>query len=86
GGGGGGARRPASSPPLHRGWGAGPRGPPGGGGAGAADVAGDRANATSTASDAGPAVTVEGMPACVAKQVTRPVRKREAPAAEQPLA
>ncbi|MEU1910280.1 helix-turn-helix transcriptional regulator [Streptomyces hygroscopicus] len=52
----------------------------------AADAAADRANATSTASDAGPAVTVEGMPACVAKQVTRPVRKREAPAAEQPLA
>ncbi|MEU5274618.1 helix-turn-helix transcriptional regulator [Streptomyces hygroscopicus] len=52
----------------------------------AADAAADRADATSTASDAGPAVTVEGMPACVAKQVTRPVRKREAPAAEQPLA
>ncbi|MET8472472.1 AraC family transcriptional regulator [Streptomyces sp. NPDC006422] len=27
-----------------------------------------------------PAVSVEGMPACVAKQVTRPVRNREAPA------
>ena len=54
--------------------------------AGAADVAGDRADATRTASAADPAVTVEGMPACVAKQVTRPVRKREAPAAEQPLA
>ncbi|TPQ21973.1 helix-turn-helix transcriptional regulator [Streptomyces sporangiiformans] len=52
----------------------------------AADAAADRADATSTAGDAGPAVTVEGMPACVAKQVTRPVRNREAPAAEQPLA
>ncbi|CAL9613877.1 HTH-type transcriptional activator RhaS [Streptomyces sp. enrichment culture] len=51
----------------------------------AADAAADRADATSTAGDAGPAVTVEGMPACVAKQVTRPVRNREAPAAEQPL-
>ncbi|MCH0540861.1 helix-turn-helix transcriptional regulator [Streptomyces sp. MUM 203J] len=30
---------------------------------------------------AGHAVTLEGMPACVAKQVTRPVRNREAPAA-----
>lgn len=52
----------------------------------AADAGADRADATSTAGDAGPAVTVEGMPACVAKQVTRPVRNREAPAAEQPLA
>lgn len=52
----------------------------------AADAAADRADATSTASDAGPAVTVEGMPACVAKQVTRPVRNREALAAEQPIA
>ncbi|MFF8831210.1 helix-turn-helix transcriptional regulator [Streptomyces sp. NPDC015131] len=30
------------------------------------------------------AITVEGMPACVAKQVTRPVRKREAPPAGRP--
>ncbi|GGU65996.1 transcriptional regulator [Streptomyces albospinus] len=52
----------------------------------AADVTADRADAASTSGDAGPAVTVEGMPACVAKQVTRPVRNREAPAAEQPLA
>ncbi|MGW4275966.1 helix-turn-helix transcriptional regulator [Streptomyces seoulensis] len=39
--------------------------------------------------EAGAAITVdtvEGMPACVAKQVTRPVRNREAPAAGQPLA
>ena len=27
----------------------------------------------------------EGMPACVAKQVTRPIRNREAPATEPPL-
>ncbi|MFB6960221.1 helix-turn-helix transcriptional regulator [Streptomyces sp. NPDC056309] len=52
----------------------------------AAGVAGGRADAASTAGDAGPGATVEGMPACVAKQVTRPVRNREAPAAEQPLA
>jgi AraC-like DNA-binding protein len=32
------------------------------------------------------AATTEGMPACVAKQVTRPVRNREAPAAATPLA
>ncbi|MFJ9041764.1 helix-turn-helix transcriptional regulator [Streptomyces sp. NPDC102406] len=44
-----------------------------------AEAGGDRA-------DAGPAVTVEGMPACVAKQVTRPVRNREAPDARQPVA
>ncbi|MCX4551232.1 AraC family transcriptional regulator [Streptomyces sp. NBC_01387] len=49
-----------------------------------ADAADDRADATGPAGDKGPAFTVEGMPACVAKQVTRPVRNREAPAAEQP--
>ncbi|NJC71577.1 helix-turn-helix transcriptional regulator [Planosporangium thailandense] len=48
--------------------------------------AADYVDAAGTAGDAGSAVTVEGMPACVAKQVTRPVRNREAPAAEQPLA
>ncbi|MFG1613530.1 helix-turn-helix transcriptional regulator [Nonomuraea wenchangensis] len=32
------------------------------------------------------AEATEGMPSCVAKQVTRPVRNREAPAAEPPLA
>ncbi|MFH9089810.1 helix-turn-helix transcriptional regulator [Streptomyces sp. NPDC017673] len=52
----------------------------------AADAADDRADASGTAGAAGPAVMVEGMPACVAKQVTRPVRNREAPASEQPLA
>jgi AraC-like DNA-binding protein len=52
----------------------------------AADVAADHADAVRAAHDAGSAITVEGMPACVAKQVTRPVRNREAPAAEQPLA
>ncbi|MFB7737270.1 helix-turn-helix transcriptional regulator [Streptomyces sp. NPDC056112] len=52
----------------------------------ATGVAADHADPASTAGDAGPAITVEGMPACVAKQVTRPVRNREAPAAEQPLA
>ncbi|WP_327653959.1 helix-turn-helix transcriptional regulator [Streptomyces sp. NBC_00483] len=41
--------------------------------------AGTAVDPASTAGDAGPAVTVEGMPACVAKQVTRPVRNREAP-------
>ncbi|MEU6486954.1 helix-turn-helix transcriptional regulator [Streptomyces sp. NPDC046887] len=34
----------------------------------------------------GPVITLEGMPACVAKQVTRPVRNREAGAGEQRLA
>ncbi|MER5915875.1 helix-turn-helix transcriptional regulator [Streptomyces sp. NPDC001982] len=52
----------------------------------AADVAADHADAVGAAHDAGAAITVEGMPACVAKQVTRPVRNREAPVAEQPLA
>ncbi|NUR02769.1 MAG: helix-turn-helix transcriptional regulator [Streptomyces sp.] len=51
-----------------------------------ADVAADPADAAGTARDAGSAITVEGMSACVAKQVSRPVRNREAPAAEQPLA
>ncbi|QHC24107.1 helix-turn-helix transcriptional regulator [Streptomyces sp. GS7] len=55
-------------------------------GAHGAHGAADRADAAGAAGDAGPAVTVEGMPACVAKQVTRPVRNREAPAAERPLA
>ncbi|MFE2106162.1 helix-turn-helix transcriptional regulator [Kitasatospora sp. NPDC059463] len=32
------------------------------------------------------ALTVEGMPACVAKQVTRPVRNREVPDTGRPLA
>ncbi|MDN0200656.1 helix-turn-helix transcriptional regulator [Streptomyces sp. S.PNR 29] len=51
-----------------------------------AEAAADRAEAASTAGDAGSAVTVEGMPACVAKRVTRPVRIREARAAGQPIA
>ncbi|MFE9446610.1 helix-turn-helix transcriptional regulator [Streptomyces sp. NPDC006602] len=52
----------------------------------AAGVAADHADAVGAAHDAGSAITVEGMSACVAKQVTRPVRNREAPAAEHPLA
>ncbi|WP_404953047.1 helix-turn-helix transcriptional regulator [Streptomyces sp. 147326] len=52
----------------------------------AADAAAGRADAAGTARDAGSAIKVEGMPACVAKQVSRPVRNREAPAATQPLA
>jgi AraC-like DNA-binding protein len=56
----------------------------------AADAAGDCADATggggSGAHDAGSAITVEGMPACVAKQVARPVRNREALATGRPLA
>jgi hypothetical protein len=51
-----------------------------------ADTTADRTDAASRAGDGVPAVTVEGMPACVAKQVARPVRNREAPAAEQHLA
>ncbi|MFI8106796.1 helix-turn-helix transcriptional regulator [Streptomyces sp. NPDC086023] len=46
----------------------------------AADAA-DGADGPGADRDGGPAVTVEGMPACVAKQVARPVRNREAPAA-----
>jgi len=43
------------------------------------------ADAAGAARDAGSAIKVEGMPACVAKQVSRPVRNREAPAAARPL-
>ncbi|MEU8465153.1 helix-turn-helix transcriptional regulator [Streptomyces sp. NPDC029003] len=46
----------------------------------------DGADGADTARAAGSAIRVEGMPACVAKQVSRPVRNREAPAAGQPLA
>ncbi|MFD6880528.1 MULTISPECIES: helix-turn-helix transcriptional regulator [unclassified Streptomyces] len=52
----------------------------------AADAANDPAGAVGAARDAGAAIKVEGMPACVAKQVSRPVRNREAPAAARPLA
>lgn len=52
----------------------------------AADAAADHADAAGTARDAGSAIKVEGMPACVAKHVSRPVRNREAPDAAQPLA
>jgi AraC-like DNA-binding protein len=52
----------------------------------AADRAADRADAGGAGHDAGVAMMLEGMPACVAKQVTRPVRNREAPATGQPLA
>ncbi|WP_327668413.1 MULTISPECIES: AraC family transcriptional regulator [unclassified Streptomyces] len=48
--------------------------------------AGTAVDPASTGEKAGPAVTVEGMPACVAKQVTRPVRNREAPDKARPLA
>ncbi|MCX4783800.1 helix-turn-helix transcriptional regulator [Streptomyces sp. NBC_01264] len=50
-----------------------------------ADPAGG-AGATGTAGGVGPVIKVEGMPACVAKQVSRPVRNREATAALQALA
>ncbi|MEV7729340.1 helix-turn-helix transcriptional regulator [Streptomyces sp. NPDC087917] len=51
----------------------------------AADVA-PAAHASGAAHEPGSAITVVGMPACVAKQVARPVRNREAPAGTQPLA
>ncbi|MFF3616737.1 helix-turn-helix transcriptional regulator [Streptomyces sp. NPDC002580] len=51
----------------------------------AAGAAADRADAAGASRDAGSAIRVEGMPACVAKQVSRPVRNREAPAAVPPL-
>ncbi|MCY0935150.1 helix-turn-helix transcriptional regulator [Streptomyces sp. H34-S4] len=44
------------------------------------------ADADAAAHEPGSAITVVGMPACVAKQVARPVRNREAPAAAHPLA
>ncbi|NMO36664.1 helix-turn-helix transcriptional regulator [Streptomyces sp. GMY01] len=53
----------------------------------AAQAAGDTdAEAAGPGRGAAVAITVDGMPACVAKQVTRPVRNREAPAPGQPLA
>jgi AraC-like DNA-binding protein len=52
----------------------------------AVDVAADDADAAGAAHDPGSVIKVEGMPACVAKQVARPVRNREAPAAARPLA
>ncbi|MFJ6837206.1 helix-turn-helix transcriptional regulator [Streptomyces sp. NPDC091209] len=51
----------------------------------AAEAAAGRAEAAGARRDAGSAIRVEGMPACVAKQVSRPVRNREAPAAARPL-
>ncbi|MEU0437770.1 helix-turn-helix transcriptional regulator [Streptomyces sp. NPDC006290] len=51
----------------------------------AAEAAADHADAAGAPRDAGSAIKVEGMPACVAKQVSRPVRNREAPAAARPL-
>ncbi|WP_406205679.1 helix-turn-helix transcriptional regulator [Kitasatospora sp. NBC_01560] len=51
-----------------------------------AEAADGRADPAGAARDAGPAITPAGMPACVAKQVSGPVRNREAPAAVQPLA
>ncbi|MGW2347066.1 helix-turn-helix transcriptional regulator [Streptomyces sp. NPDC001661] len=52
----------------------------------AAEAAAESADAPRTGGEERPAVVVEGMPACVAKQVTRPVRNREAPAADPPIA
>ncbi|WP_030688215.1 helix-turn-helix transcriptional regulator [Streptomyces sp. NRRL B-1347] len=52
----------------------------------AADATADPADAASTARDTGSAIKAHGMPACVAKQVSRPVRNREAPAAARHLA
>ncbi|MEV0534327.1 AraC family transcriptional regulator [Kitasatospora sp. NPDC050463] len=54
--------------------------------AGAAAAAAVDPDAAGAAHDPGSAIRVEGMPACVAKQVTRPVRNREAPTGAQPLA
>ncbi|WP_326790617.1 helix-turn-helix transcriptional regulator [Streptomyces sp. NBC_00151] len=51
----------------------------------AAEASADHADAAGAPRDAGSAIKVEGMPACVAKQVSRPVRNREAPAAARPL-
>ncbi|MFD8027439.1 helix-turn-helix transcriptional regulator [Streptomyces sp. NPDC059717] len=51
-----------------------------------ADAATDRTDAARTAGGGEASFPVEGMPACVAKQVARPVRNREAPAAGQRIA
>lgn len=53
--------------------------------AGPAGLAGP-AEAAGRTRGTGSALWVEGVPACVAKQVARPVRNREAPAAARPLA
>ncbi|MEU9107411.1 helix-turn-helix transcriptional regulator [Streptomyces xanthophaeus] len=53
--------------------------------AGHGDAAGTGAGA-GAAREGGSAIKVEGMPTCVAKLVSRPVRNREAPAAAQTLA
>ncbi|MEW2417989.1 helix-turn-helix transcriptional regulator [Streptomyces sp. NPDC046866] len=45
-----------------------------------------RRAAEAAAPGAGSAIRLEGMPACVAQQVSRPVRNREAAAAARPLA
>jgi AraC-like DNA-binding protein len=50
-----------------------------------AEAAADHADAACAARDAGSAIKVQGMPAFVARQVARPVRNREAPAAARPL-
>ncbi|MEY9849916.1 AraC-like DNA-binding protein [Streptacidiphilus sp. BW17] len=53
----------------------------------AADATGPAAGSVDAAGqggEVGPVIRVEGMPACVAKQVTRPVRNREAPAPGRP--
>ncbi|WP_310721456.1 helix-turn-helix transcriptional regulator [Streptomyces lydicus] len=52
----------------------------------AADAAAGPAEAGGVARAAGAAMAVEGMPACVAKHVARPVRNREAVVAGQRLA
>ncbi|MFE7460052.1 helix-turn-helix transcriptional regulator [Streptomyces sp. NPDC057554] len=52
----------------------------------AAEAAAGSADDPATAPGAGVAITVEGMPACVAKQVMRPVRNREVTATGPPLA
>lgn len=50
-----------------------------------AEAAADHAAAAGAAREAGSAVTVKAMPACVAKQVSRPVRNREVTAAVRHL-
>ncbi|MEV5548679.1 helix-turn-helix transcriptional regulator [Streptomyces sp. NPDC052309] len=52
----------------------------------AADAAPDRSGAAGAVGESGSEIAVEGMPACVAQQVTHPVRNREAPATRQLVA
>lgn len=52
----------------------------------ASDATAGHPDTAGTAREAGSTIKVEGIPACVAKHVSKPVRNREAPAAARALA